>query len=103
MPTRTRRRPTRAAALPPERLLALYQTMLLTRALDERQAILSRQGRQGIHLSARGHEACGAGSALALDPRRDILVPSHRALAAVLTFGVTPLEILLGCLSKATD
>src|SRR5690242_17529007 len=106
MPARARRRPSVPAAhpdLPPARLLGLYQTMLLSRALDERQSILTRQGRQGIHLAARGHEACGAGSAAALDPGRDILVPSHRALAAVLTWGVTPLEILLGCLSKATD
>src|SRR5919206_402436 len=86
-----------------ERLLELYELMLLTRTLDDRQAILGRQGRQGIHLSARGHEASGAGSALALDPARDILVPSHRSLAAVLAFGVTPEDVLLQCLSRASD
>ena len=47
------------------RLLDLYGLLLLTRALDERQSILTHQG---MHLSARGHEASGAGSALALDP-----------------------------------
>jgi 2-oxoisovalerate dehydrogenase E1 component alpha subunit len=77
--------------------------MLLTRALDDRQSILARQGRQGIHLSARGHEACAAGSALAFTPGRDILVPSHRSLAAVLAWGVTPHEVLLQCLSRADD
>ena len=80
--------------------MAVYELMLLARALDDRQAILSRQG---IHLAARGHEALGAGSLLALDPQRDILVPSHRSLAAVLGFGVTPEEILLQALSKASD
>src|ERR687886_226514 len=85
------------------RLLDLHGLMLLTRALDERQSILTRQGRQGIHLSARGHEASGAGSALALDPARDILVPSHRSLAAVLAWGISPAEVLLQCLSKASD
>src|ERR671933_831537 len=85
------------------RLLDLYGLLLLTRALDERQSILTRQGRQGIHLSARGHEASGAGSALALDPARDILVPSHRSLAAVLAWGISPAEVLLQCLSKASD
>lgn len=87
----------------PVTLLELYELMLLTRALDDRQSILSRQGRQGIHLSARGHEACGAGSALACTPERDILVPSHRSLAAVLAWGVTPAEVLLQCLSRADD
>ena len=85
------------------RLLDLYGLLRLTRALDERQSILTRQGRQGIHLSARGHEASGAGSALALDPARDILVPSHRSLAAVLAWGISPAEVLLQCLSKASD
>src|SRR5919204_2726847 len=84
-------------------LLDLYGLMLLTRALDERQSILTRQGRQGIHLSARGHEASAAGSALALDPARDILVPSHRSLAAVLAWGISPAEVLLQCLSRADD
>jgi 2-oxoisovalerate dehydrogenase E1 component alpha subunit len=89
--------------LTPAQLLDLYALMLLTRALDDRQSILSRQGRQGIHLSARGHEACGAGSAAACAPARDILVPSHRSLAAVLAWGVTPHEVLLQCLSRADD
>lgn len=87
----------------PAQLLDVYALMLLTRALDDRQAILARQGRQGIHLSARGHEACGAGSALAFTPEVDILVPSHRSLAAVLAWGVTPREVLLQCLSRAED
>jgi len=91
------------SGLTAEPLIRLYDLMLLTRALDDRQAILSRQGRQGIHLSARGHEASGAGCGLALDPERDILVPSHRSLATVLAVGVTPEDILLQCLSKATD
>ena len=97
----------RAEAAPeglgPEQLLAMYELMLLARALDDRQAILSRQGRQGIHLSVRGHEALGAGSALALQPGHDLLVPSHRSLAAVLGFGVAPEEVLLQALSRASD
>jgi 2-oxoisovalerate dehydrogenase E1 component alpha subunit len=92
-----------ATELAPREQRAIYELMVLARALDDRQLILNRQGRQGIHLSARGHEASGAASAFALDPERDILVPSHRSLGAVLAIGLTPREILLGCLSKATD
>jgi 2-oxoisovalerate dehydrogenase E1 component alpha subunit len=97
----------RARRLPegwtPPRFLELYRLMLLTRALNDRQFILTRQGEQGIHLSARGHEASSAASALALDPTQDVLVPSHRSLAAVLAWGVTPHEVLLQCLSRAED
>ena len=66
---------TLTAGLSPDDLREIYEIMLLTRALDDRQLRLNRQGRQGIHLSARGHEASGAASARALDPERDVLRP----------------------------
>ncbi len=53
--------------LSPERLLEMFETMLLARAVDERQWILNRQGRQAFHISCQGHEASGVGSAFALD------------------------------------
>lgn len=89
------------AALGAADLREIYAHMLLARLLDERQSILNRQGRQGIHLSCRGHEGAAAGCAWALDRGRDVLVPSHRSLAAVLLFGVTAYEVLLDCLSRA--
>jgi 2-oxoisovalerate dehydrogenase E1 component alpha subunit len=86
-----------------ERLLAMYETMLLARAVDERQWILNRQGRMPFHISCQGHEGSGAGSALALDRTRDVMVPYYRSLAAVIAFGVTPSELFLSALARADD
>ncbi|MBV9582014.1 MAG: thiamine pyrophosphate-dependent dehydrogenase E1 component subunit alpha [Chloroflexi bacterium] len=81
----------------------MFATMLLARAVDERQWILNRQGIQPFHISCQGHEASGAGSAYALDPARDVMVPYYRSLAAVLAFGVTPRAVFLSGLGKADD
>jgi len=86
-----------------ERACQMFQTMLLARAIDERQWILNRQGRMPFHISCQGHEASGVGSAFALDPTRDVMVPYYRSLAAVIAFGVTPRDLLLSALAKADD
>src|SRR5215471_13625274 len=72
------------------RLAEMFETMLLARAVDERQWILNRQGKEPFHISCQGHEGAGVGSAFALDRERDVMVPYYRSLAAVLAFGVTP-------------
>ena len=77
--------------------------MLLARAVDERQWILNRQGREAFHISCQGHEGSGVGSAFALDRDRDVMVPYYRSLAAVLAFGITPLQVFLSALAKASD
>jgi 2-oxoisovalerate dehydrogenase E1 component alpha subunit len=94
---------TRSPELSAERLLEMYETMLTARAVDERQWILNRQGRQPFHISCQGHEGSGVGSAFALEPGKDIMVPYYRSLAAVLAFGMTPAEVFLAALAKADD
>lgn len=89
--------------LSPETLCAMFETMLLARAVDERQWILNRQGREAFHISCQGHEGSGVGSAFALDRDRDVMVPYYRSLAAVIAFGVTPRELFLSALAKADD
>src|SRR5262249_27176007 len=86
-----------------ERLCQMFETMLLARAVDERQWILNRQGRMAFHISCQGHEASGAGSAFALDPARDVMVPYYRSLAAVIAFGITPRDLFLSALARADD
>jgi 2-oxoisovalerate dehydrogenase E1 component alpha subunit len=81
----------------------MYETMLLARAVDERQWILNRQGRMAFHISCQGHEGSGVGSAFALDRERDVMVPYYRSLGAVIAFGVTPRELFLSALAKADD
>jgi 2-oxoisovalerate dehydrogenase E1 component alpha subunit len=86
-----------------ERLREMFETMLLARAVDERQWILNRQGREAFHISCQGHEGSGVGSAFALDRERDVMVPYYRSLAAVMAFGVTARELFLSALAKADD
>lgn len=89
--------------IPPERCLAMFEVMLLARAIDERQWLLNRSGRQAFHISCQGHEASGVGSAFALDPARDVLVPYYRSLGAVLAYGVSPRDVFLSALARADD
>ena len=84
-------------------VLELYEIMCLARATDERQWLLNRQGRQAFHISCQGHEGASAGSAFALEPGRDVMVPYYRSLAACLAFGMTPRDVLLASLGKADD
>src|SRR5215471_10762279 len=86
-----------------EGLLEMFETMLLARAIDERQWILNRQGEEPFHISCQGHEGSGVGSAFALDRDRDVMVPYYRSLAAVIAFGITPKDIMLSALARAAD
>jgi 2-oxoisovalerate dehydrogenase E1 component alpha subunit len=98
----TTARPTHSEiGLSDEQAVALYRTMLLARAVDERQWILNRQGRQAFVISCQGHEAAQVGSASALRPGLDVMVPYYRDLAAAIAFGATPRDALLEALSRA--
>lgn len=72
-----------------EELLAAYRLMLLSRRIDERAFNLQRQGRLGTFSPVEGQEASVVGSAWALDPRRDWVVPQYRELPAMLRQGYT--------------
>jgi 2-oxoisovalerate dehydrogenase E1 component alpha subunit len=86
-----------------ERLLRLHHTATLTRAVDERLWALSRQGRAGFVLTARGHEIAQIATASVLRVGLDSAWPYYRDLGVGLTLGVTPHEIFLGALARATD
>ena len=49
-------------------LRCVYDIALVTRAVDERLWILTRQGRAGFVLTARGHEVAQIASVLAMRP-----------------------------------
>ncbi|MBI4505289.1 MAG: thiamine pyrophosphate-dependent dehydrogenase E1 component subunit alpha [Chloroflexi bacterium] len=86
-----------------EAVRAMYRTMLLARALDERMWALNRQGKAAFVISGQGQEAAQVGSAWALRPGHDWVLPYYRDLGVVLVLGMTPTEILLGVLARATD
>lgn len=74
-----------------EAVLDALRYMTLARTFDERATSLQRQGRFGTFSSVRGQEASVVGSASALDPSRDWIVPQYRELPALLRHGL-PLE-----------
>jgi pyruvate dehydrogenase E1 component alpha subunit len=76
-------------ALHDRALLDAWRAMLLSRTFDERAFALQRQGRLGTFSSVNGEEAAVVGSAWALDPARDWVVPQYRELPAMLRQGYT--------------
>ncbi len=72
-----------------DQLMAAYRLMLLSRRVDERAFNLQRQGRLGTFSPVHGQEASVVGSAFALDPARDWVVPQYRELPAMLRQGYT--------------
>jgi pyruvate dehydrogenase E1 component alpha subunit len=76
-------------------LVAAFRLMLLTRSFDARAISLQRQGRLGTISAVTGQEASVVGSALALDPARDWVVPQYRELPAMLNQGCSLTRFLL--------
>ncbi|WP_254543491.1 pyruvate dehydrogenase (acetyl-transferring) E1 component subunit alpha [Halomarina pelagica] len=76
-----------------EQLLALYESMKRSRALDEKGVALQRRGEIGTFAPAVGQEAAQVGSAFALR-EDDWMVPSFREHPAYLTRG-TPIAAIL--------
>ena len=81
--------------------LHLYETMLLTRLVEERLVKLFRQGHtMGSVYRSLGQEATACATALALGPQ-DVIGPMIRNLGSMLARGVTPKEIFLQYLGRA--
>jgi pyruvate dehydrogenase E1 component alpha subunit len=76
-----------ARALRGEALLGAWRAMLFSRVCDERCVSLQRQGRLGVFSAVAGEEAAVIGSAWALEPARDWVVPQYRELPAMLRQG----------------
>ena len=84
-------------------LARVYDVALVTRAVDERLWILTRQGRAGFVLTARGHEIAQIASAVAMRVGVDSAWLYYRDLGVGLALGVTPYELFLGALARADD
>jgi pyruvate dehydrogenase E1 component alpha subunit len=79
--------PAHAAALTDELAVALYEHMVLARAVDERMIALQRDGVIASHASAVGEEAAIVGAAAAMHDD-DWIFPSSREHAAALWRGM---------------
>src|SRR5574342_642388 len=90
-----------ALGLSDEKVLEMYETMLLARRLDERMWLLNRAGKIPFVISCQGQEAAQVGAAFALDTEKDYVLPYYRDMGVVLTFGMTPRELMLSGFAKA--
>lgn len=80
----------------------LHEAMLLTRVTEERLVTLYRQGATlGSVYRSLGQEATACATAMALGPD-DVIAPLIRNLGSMLVRGVTPEEIFLQYLGRAT-
>ncbi len=86
-----------------EELREAYRWMLLSRRLDERIWQLIRQGKGHFAVPSSGHEAVGAGYALALQRGHDYIAPHYRDLTAMLAIGFSAREILACYFARAAD
>jgi pyruvate dehydrogenase E1 component alpha subunit len=71
-----------------EQVVDSLRLMLLSRAVDDRLIKLQRMGRVGVYGPVHGQEAAVIGSAMALDPDRDWIVPASREHPAMLRHGL---------------
>ncbi|MFE8695518.1 thiamine pyrophosphate-dependent dehydrogenase E1 component subunit alpha [Cytobacillus sp. FJAT-53684] len=86
-----------------EKVLEMYEMMLLSRRIDERMWLLNRAGKIPFVISCQGQEAAQVGAAFALDTEKDYALPYYRDLGVVLTFGMTARDLMLSAFAKAED
>jgi len=75
-----------------DRLPSLYETMVVTRELDDELVNLQRQGQLALFAPCRGQEAAQVGCAAALRDT-DWMFPQYRELGCFLYRGVDPVGI----------
>src|SRR3989440_7026512 len=91
----------REAGLDREDLLGVYSSMLLTRGIEERGHILSRQGKTpGSFYTGRGNEGAAVGVATAMGPD-DVGTPLHRDMGVHVVRGVEPWRIFAQFMGRA--
>lgn len=84
-------------------LLAMYRTVALARAVDERMWILNRAGRIPFVISGQGHEGAQVGLAWALRRGHDWIAPFYRSIATCLAFGMSARDMMVAQYAKASD
>jgi 2-oxoisovalerate dehydrogenase E1 component alpha subunit len=86
-----------------EDLLEMYRLMAVTRAVDERMWILNRAGKIPFVISGQGHEGAQVGLAYSLRKDYDWMVPYYRSVASLITFGMSPREIMMAQFARGAD
>ncbi len=92
------------AEVSPEDLLKWYGLMHMGRLLDDKAPNYLKQAiGWSYHAPCAGHEGIQLALGLAFRPGKDYLFPYYRDLMTCLAGGLTPEEIILNGISKATD
>ena len=84
-------------------LVAMYRTVALARAVDERMWILNRAGRIPFVISGQGHEGAQVGLTWPLQKRHDWIAPFYRSIATCLAFGMSARDIMTAQYATASD
>ncbi|TMB93904.1 MAG: hypothetical protein E6J40_14560, partial [Chloroflexi bacterium] len=87
---------------PASTLLALYQTMVMARAIERRLWVLERLDNLPQSIRVSGLEAVQVAAAAALRPGRDWVVSGPLDLALCLAMGMSPLDVMLAIFEKAS-
>lgn len=96
-------RPDLSSPWPVVELVEDLRLALISRALDDREIALQKQGRVFFQISGAGHEVLQLAVARSLRPGYDWVFPYYRDRALALALGVTPLEMLLQAVGSADD
>ncbi len=91
-----------AMGLGKDQLLELYYKMFLARTVGQRERMLNRMGKGPFAVTGEGHEAAEVGTAYALTPGKDWVLPYYRDIGVALTIGMTARDLLLAHLSRAS-
>jgi pyruvate dehydrogenase E1 component alpha subunit len=107
MPTTRKKASAPAPAAPSERdpalLRRIYETMVLTRAVEDRMVAMYKGGDLlGSLYTGHWHEGIAVGAAAALRAD-DYLAPIHRDLGAHLWRGMEPWQVMASFMGKATS
>lgn len=84
-------------------VIGMYRAILLARRLDQKIWSLNRMGKAPFVVSCQGHEGAQVGAAWALRDGGHTVFPYYRDMAVMLTLGMTPTDVLLGVLARASD
>ena len=84
-------------------LISVYEKMVTSRFLDNKQLIMLKQGKSWFHIGASGHEASQLAASICFDSNLDYAYPYYRDQAFCLGWGATARDILLCFLHKDED
>src|SRR5690625_2475728 len=93
----------RSLGLTDDKVLEMYETMLMARKIDERMWLLNRAGKIPFVVSCQGQEAAQVAAAFALNREVDYVARYYRDVGVVIAFGMTAKDLMLSAFAKADD